>query len=280
LANRLHHSTMSERSIEQILEDVAAGRLDPAEASKLIDAAAPKPADTARPAASQSAGGKPAPPAVPDIDRVMVRATSRRVRIVGDPSVATVSIDGAHQVRREGSTLVVTGEAEPIPTDDAFTLLSGGRWREVAGRVQHGFGPGLELRVRVRPDLPVGVEVIAGSLQVEGAKALDHVRVTAGSLRVRGAENPFDLLVQAGSAQVEALLTHGHTRVRCESGSLQLSLLPGSDARVRADVQLGRFVTDPERTGRDRDRDVVVGTGAAEIAAEVVMGSVTVKVPK
>ncbi len=270
---------MTEPSIQQILEDVAAGRIDPEEASRLIDAAAPRPSDPATSTAGPTAAGKPAPPAVPDIERVMVRATSRRVRLVGDPSVATVAIDGAHQVRRDGSTLVVTGEAEPIPTDDAFTLLSGGRWREVAGRVQQGFGPGLELRVRVRPDLPVGVEVIAGSLQVEGARALDHVRVTAGSLRVRGAEGPFDLLVQAGSAQVEARLTRGHSRMRCESGSLQLSLLPGSDVRIRADVQLGRFVTEPERHGRDRGRDVVVGTGAAEVDAEVIMGSVTVKVP-
>jgi hypothetical protein len=61
---------------------------------------------------------------------------------------------------------------------------------------------------------------------------------------------------------------------------LQLSLLPGSDVRVRADVQLGRFAIDPERQGRDRNRDLVVGTGAGEIDAEVVMGSVTVKVPK
>ena len=113
---------------------------------------------------------------MPDIERILVRATSRRVRIVGDPSVATVAIEGQHQVRRDGSTLVVTGEVEPIPTDDAFTLLSGGRWREVAGRVQHGFGAGLELRVQVRPDLPVGVEVIAGSVQVEGARALDRLR--------------------------------------------------------------------------------------------------------
>ena len=131
--------------------------------------------------------------------------------------------------------------------------------------------------MRVRPDLAVGVEVIAGSLQVEGAKALDHVRVTAGSLRVRDAESPFDLLVQAGSAQVEARLDRGRSRLRCESGSLQLTLLPGSDARVRSDVQLGRFVTEPERHGRDRNRDFVVGTGAAEIDVEVVMGSATVK---
>ena len=273
---------MSERSTRQILEDVAAGRLDPAEAAGLLDAAAgdvagpPSPADSA--AADDAAPERPAPPpAVPDIERVLVRATSRRVRVVGDPSVATYAVDGPHHVRREGSTLVIAGEVEPIPTDDAFTLLSGGRWREVADRVQHGLGQALEMRVRVRPDLAVGVEVIAGSLQVEDARALDHVRVTAGSLRVRGAESPFDLLVQAGSAQVQARLDRGRSRLRCESGSLQLTLLPGSDARVRSDVQLGRFATEPERHGRDRSRDFVIGTGAAEIDIEVVMGSATVK---
>ena len=274
---------MSEPSTRQILEDVAAGRLDPAEAARLLEAVAEDTADEPAGAASAAAAaGDPSgraatPPAVPDIERVLVRATSRRVRVVGDPSVATYAVDGPHHVRREGSTLIVAGEVDPIPTDDAFTLLSGGRWREVADRVQHGLGQALEMRVRVRPDLAVGVEVIAGSLQVEGAKALDHVRVTAGSLRVRGAESPFDLLVQAGSAQVEALLDRGRSRLRCESGSLQLTLLPGSDVRVRSDVQLGRFVTEPERHGRGRNRDLVVGTGAGEVDVEVVMGSATVK---
>jgi len=273
---------MTEPSTRQILEDVAAGRLDPTDAARLLaDVAGEVPAAGDTEAPADAAGGRAAPPpAVPDIQRVLVRATSRRVRIVGDPSVATYAVDGPHHVRREGATLVVAGEVEPIPTDDAFTLLSGGRWREVADRVQHGFGQALELRVRVRPDLAIGVEVIAGSLQVDGAKGLDHVRVTAGSLRVRGAEEPFDLLVQAGSAQVETLQTHGRSRLRCESGSMQLTLLPGSDVRVRSDVQLGRFVSEPERRGRDRNRDLVVGTGAAEMDVEVVMGSVTVKVPR
>lgn len=280
---------MTEQSTRQILEDVAAGRLDPTQAARLLadvtgDASATTVGDAAPgtgASASAAAAGAPAsPPAVPDIERVLVRATSRRVRIVGDPSVAIYAVEGPHHVRREGSTLVVAGEVEPIPTDDAFTLLSGGRWREVAGRLQHGLGQGLELLVRVRPDLAVGVEVIAGSVQVEDAKGLDHGRVTAGSLRVRGVEQPFDLLVQAGSAQVETRQTHGRSRLRCESGSLQLTLLPGSDVRVRSDVQLGRFVTEPERHGRDRNRDLVVGTGAAEIDVEVVMGSVTVKAPR
>jgi hypothetical protein len=55
-----------------------------------------------------------------------------------------------------------------------------------------------------------------------------------------------------------------------------LRLLDGSDARVRHDVQLGKFSTQPEQR---TDRDVVVGTGAAEIDVEVVMGAVTVVTP-
>lgn len=279
---------MAERTAREILEEVAAGRLDPADAAKLLDEASD--ASPEAPAhASTEAGtaelieGTPIPaqpPMVAEITRVLVRATSRRVRILADPSVATVAIDGPHTVRREGSTLVVAGETEIVPTDDAFTLLAGGRWREVADRFQHGFGQDLELKVRVRPDLAVGVEVIAGSLQVTDARALDHVRVTAGSLRITGAESPLDLLVQAGSAQIETRQVHGRSRLRCESGSMQLTLVEGSDVRVRSDVQLGRFVTEPERRGRDRNRDLVLGTGAAEIDVEVVMGSVTVKVPE
>lgn len=273
----------------EILEQVAAGSLDPAEAARLLDeihddtaaaawGSAPSGADAAE--AGTETPVRPAqPPMVPDIMRVLVRATSRRVRIIGDPSVATVAVDGQHTVRRDGSTLVVTGETEIVPTDDAFMLIAGGRWREVADKFQHGLGRDLELRVRVRPDLAAGVEVIAGSLQVDGVRALDHVRVTAGSARVRGSESPIDLLVQAGSAQIETRQVHGRSRIRCESGSLQITLLEGSDARVRSDVQLGRFVTEPDRRGRDRNRDVVVGTGAAEIDVEVVMGSVTLKLP-
>ncbi len=119
--------------------------------------------------------------------------------------------------------------------------------------------------------------MIAGSLEVDGARALDHVRVTAGSLRVRGAQEPVDVLVQAGSAQVNMVQTHGQSRLRCESGSLQLTLEEGSDAKVHSDVQLGRLTVEPEP--KDRNRDVVVGLGAAEIDVEVVMGAVNLKTP-
>lgn len=264
---------MENLTAREILERVAAGRLDPAEAARLLDQQTEP--ESTEPAASPAAGNAVA---MPEITRVQVRGTSRRVRIVSDPTVATVSIDGQHTVRRDGSTLHIAGETEVVPTDGAFTLLAGGRWREVAGRLQ-SVGSGLEMNVRVRPDLAVGVEVIAGSVQVDNVPGLDHVRVTAGSLRVRGSEHPIDLLVQAGSAQVETRQTRGRSRLRCESGAIQLTLLDGSDVRVRSDVQLGRFVTEPERHGRDRHRDIVLGTGTAEMDVEIVMGNVTVRLP-
>ncbi|PSK96089.1 hypothetical protein CLV30_12730 [Haloactinopolyspora alba] len=275
---------MSTLSSREILERVASGDLDPSEAARLLDEAEAAPAaEPGGPEADDATPGSSGPSGravdTPRITRVLVRGTSRRVRVVGDPTVATVDVGGEHTVRREGSTLHVTGESEMVPTDGAFTLLAGGRWRDVADRFQN-IGQGLELRVRVNPAMTVGAEAIAGSLQVDNVPALDHVRVTAGSLRVRGLRSPVDVLVQAGSAQVETLQLGGHSRMRCESGSLQLTLQEGSDVRVRADVQLGRLSTEPERRRAHRDRDIVLGTGAAEIDAEVVMGNVTVRLPE
>ena len=81
---------MTDQNIQQILEDVAAGRLDPAEASRLIDAAGPKAADGSASTAGPAFTGKPAPPAVPDIERILVRATSRR-----GPCISSAGPSGA-----------------------------------------------------------------------------------------------------------------------------------------------------------------------------------------
>jgi hypothetical protein len=262
------------RTRREILEDVAAGRIDPAAAAALLDQA--DEAEAKSDQASGASAGEPSAPSLPAIDSIEVRATSRRVRLIGDPRVREFAVEGPHQVRREGSTLHITGDTQPVPTDDTFILLTGGRFREMADRFQRGLGQNIELTVRVRPDIAVGAEVIAGSLHTEGVRRLHHVRATAASLRVQDAEEPMDVLVQAGSAQVTTRQTRGRSRIRCESGSLTLRLLDGSDARVRHDVQLGKFSTQPEQR---TDRDVVVGTGAAEIDVEVVMGAVTVVTP-
>lgn len=270
---------MDERTRRQILEDVAAGRLDPADAARLLDDAEEQ-ADTAQAPGDGGGGGatgEPPPPSVPAVDRVEVRASSRRVRLVGDPTVSTFAVDGPHHVRRDGSSIVISSETEQLPGDETFMLLSGGRFREVTERLHRGLAQSMAMEVRVRPDLAAGVEVIAGALHAERLPGLDHVRVSGGSLRVRDVVEPIDLLVQAGSAQLETRQTHGRSRLRCESGSLHVNLRSGTDARIREDVQLGRLILRPDRprTGREP----VVGTGSAEIDVEVVMGTVTIEVP-
>lgn len=289
-------------SQQEILKRVAAGTLSPEDAAPLLEQVAAPTVTTAGDAQPPSSGpdatsgmnggaddrlaqealiGKALSPDAPmpvETSRVLVRATSRRVRVVGDPTVATVAVDGEHTARREDGTLIISGDTAIGAPDDAFVLIAGGRWGEVADRAARGIFRDLELKVRVRPDLPVGVEVIAGSVHVEGAMAMDHIRVTAGSLRAEDLQSPVDVLVQAGSAQVSGRFKGGKSRVRCESGSLTLTMTEGSDVRVHSDVQLGRVVAVPER--RNRNRDIVVGAGAGELDLEVVMGQVTVNLPE
>ncbi|HEY8457117.1 MAG TPA: hypothetical protein VIL34_16120 [Actinopolymorphaceae bacterium] len=264
--------------MRKILADVAAGRISPEEAATMIDALRAEEATKSERVQASEAG--PATDQERDEERVpvsaattrlQVRAVGRRVRIVGEPFVSTVAVDGPHVVRQEGDTLVVTSEGEFGASIDGFTLMRSRSLRDVQERV---FDFGRELSVRVNPDLMVEVEVTAGSVNAERLPKLEQVRVTAGSARVRDAEGPLDLLVQAGSAQVEGKITKGRSRLRAESGSLQLRLLPGSSVRIRPDVQLGRVQWDPP--GRDREEHVV-GLGDATLDLEVVMGTATVK---
>ncbi|MGH9130581.1 MAG: hypothetical protein ACRDWV_02670, partial [Acidimicrobiales bacterium] len=68
----------------EVLEEVAAGRMSPEEATARL------------------AGGGGAA-----LRRVRVKAATRTVRVIGDPGVSEVAVSGLHQVRREGDTLVV-----------------------------------------------------------------------------------------------------------------------------------------------------------------------------
>ncbi|MGW0228710.1 hypothetical protein ACWDWO_10395 [Actinopolymorpha singaporensis] len=274
--------------VRRILADVAAGRLGPEEAAarldevrRTADAGSAPSGSGATSAGAKASGGPgagtseqrtlPTTSAAEPTSRVRVRAVGRRVRIIGEPFVSTVAVDGPHVVRQEGDTLVVTSEGEFGASLDGFTLMRTRSLRDVQERV---FDLGRELSVRVNPSLAVEVEVTAGSVNAERIPSLEQVRVTGGSARVRDVEGPIDVLVQAGSAQVEGRIHRGKSRLRAESGSLQLRLLPGSSVRVRPDVQLGRVQWEPP--GADRDEHVI-GSGDGQLDLEVVMGMATVK---
>src|SRR5690625_1284574 len=117
---------------QEILKRVAAGTLTPEDAAPLLEQIATPTApegdqqppmgddDTTSEhdgATDQLADGalfgralSPDAPMPVETSRVLVRATSRRVRVVGDPTVATVAVDGEHTARREDGTLIISGE--------------------------------------------------------------------------------------------------------------------------------------------------------------------------
>lgn len=312
--------------MKAILEDLAAGRIDPAEASRRIDAlptvaeepvepreATAPSADTARTAdTAQTADGargdtdawaqatdrpqhatytsdpfphaeRPAagpsgeraadrPTNTSGVERIAVRAVGRRVRIVGESAVATVSADGPHVLRRNGSVLEISSDGEMGSSLDGFSIFRAPRNLEDI----RSLGLGKELFLRVNPAIVVDAEVTAGSLHTEQVAHLGKIRVTAGGARLFDVAQAEDVLVQAGQATIRGTITAGRSRVRAESGSLSIQLGDSSNVTIKADSQLGHVSWTGGHSGAGDE--VVMGTGAARLDVEVVMGHAQVKV--
>lgn len=272
--------------IRSLLTEVAEGRLDPAEAARLLDQPAqpgtePGPEPGPGPEASTTPAEPPAPQPERDdlVRRVVVRATARSVRIVGDVTVAGATVEGPHAVHREGGDLVVgPPEAATQPGSYSYEQRSTlSRWLSESSTW------GTPLTVRVNPTLPVEAEVTAGALRMSGLAAPLGVKVTAGSLVVADCVAAVQGVVRAGSARLDVRPV-GTSALRVETGSLDLRLQPGSDVRVRARVQLGEVSvrgTDGEwrKIAPDAAEDVVVGTGRDEVDIDLVMGSAKVRLP-
>jgi hypothetical protein len=301
---------MSTPDMKAILEELAAGRIDAAEAARRIDAlkasqstsetSPPEPtneqlagseadgdawaAATDRPQAS-SGSATPEPetsaeePAqakavnVGGVERISVRAVGRRVRIIGETSVATLSADGPHVLRRNGSVLEVSSDGELGASLDGFSILRS------APRSLDDFrslGLGKELFLRVNPNLIVDVEVTAGSLNTEGVSHLGKVRVTAGAAKLLDVAEINDALVQAGQATIKGAIKTGRNRVRAESGTLSISLADDSNVTVTGEAQLGKISWAGGHSGAGDE--VVMGSGSARLDIEVVMGHAQVRV--
>ncbi len=289
----------TEPDLTEILEELAAGRIDASEAARRIDAlkaAAAQAEQTAEPSDAEvadevaadppqhSAGVFSQPPFVEQdvpptqrrasgakgVDRISVRAVARRVRIVADGSVATASVDGPHVLRRSGSVLEVTSDGDQGPSLDGFILRPPRSFDDL-----RALGLGKELLVRVNPTIAVDAEVTAGMLTTEGVPFLGKVRVTAGGATLDRVAEANDVLVQAGSASIRGDLASGRSQIRCESGSLDIELGERSNVAVRTDVQLGKV----SWAGADNDNvdEVVLGNGAARLDVGVVMGWATIK---
>lgn len=228
--------------------------------------------------ADEPTGGPDATAADQLVRRVVVRITARSVRVVGDVTVGTATVEGPHSVRREGADLVVGAPESAEPGSYAYEQRS--QWsRLLAGSSAWG----TPLTVRVNPLLPVDVEVTAGSLRVSGLHAPLGVRLTAGSLVAADCSGPVQGVVRAGSARLDTR-PEGTSALRVETGSVDLRLLPGSDVRVTSRVQLGEVVVRAadgtvRKLSPEGSDEAVVGAGTNAVDLDVVMGSVKVTLP-
>lgn len=301
---------MTNPDITPILEELAAGRIDAAEAARRIDALKASQSaseTTSEPTNEQLAGSaadSDAWAAVTDqpqqanygskasdseskadepvqakpvntggVERISVRAIGRRVRIIGETSVATLSADGPHVLRRNGSVLEVSSDGELGASLDGFSILKG------ATRSLDDFrslGLGKELFLRVNPNVIVDVEVTAGSLNTEQVPHLGKVRVTAGAAKLLDIAEINDALIQAGQATIKGTIKSGRNRIRAESGSLSITLEDDSDVTITGEAQLGKISWTGGHNGAGDE--VVMGNGSAKLEIEVVMAHALVRV--
>jgi hypothetical protein len=301
---------MTTSDMKAILEELAAGRIDAAEAARRIDilkasestsetppseptneelagatadsdawaAATDQPqtgygSTTPQPESSSEEPARAKQVNVGGVERISVRAVGRRVRILGETSVATLSADGPHVLRRNGSVLEVTSDGELGASLDGFSILRS------APRSLDDFrslGLGKELFLRVNPNVIVDVEVTAGSLNTEQVPHLGKVRVTAGAAKLLDVAEINDALIQAGQATIKGTIKTGRNRVRAESGTLSITLADDSNVTVTGEAQLGRISWAGGHSGAGDE--VVMGSGSARLDIEVVMGHAQVRV--
>lgn len=266
--------TMSNADLGPILDDLAAGRIDAQEAGKRIEAAKKAAADDSHsapkgeqePTDTAAKGG----PKVGGLSRVSVTAVGRRVRIEGDPTVSTLTIDGPHVLRRVGTVMEVNSAGEIGPNFQGFSLIRPPRSLDDLRDISLG----KELVVKVNPKLIVDAEVTTGGLRTVRVPRLGRIRVTAGGSNLEDVQEVEDLLSQAGGITVEGPISVGRSRLKVESGTLNVHLTSGANVTVRGEAKLGR-ISWPD--GSDKVDEYIVGNGSARLDINVVMGMATIK---
>lgn len=275
MEKRVHNNGMSNVDLGPILDDLAAGRIDADEANRRIEEMKTQAAGDKPPRATeepkQPRSAKSSDPRPGGLTKVAITSVGRRVRVEGDPDVATLVVEGRHVLRRNGTVMEVSSTGEFGPSFQGFSLIRPPRslddFRDI--------GLGKELLVRVNPNLLVDVEVTTGGLKTTGVPRLGRVRVTAGGCTIEGVDEVGDLLTQAGGVSVEGPISTGRSRLKVESGSLNVTLTEGANVTIRGEARLGR-ITWPD--GNENVDEVVIGNGSARLDVSVVMGMATIKV--
>lgn len=176
-------------------------------------------------------------------------------------------------MRRIGTVMEVLSDGDIGPQIDGFSLLRPPRsWEEV-----RSMSLGKELVVRVNPALLVDVEVTGGALLLTRVPYLGRIRITAGGATCTDVAMIEDALIQAGSATIRGTIDTGRSRVRVESGHVDVTLAPTSNVTISTQTQLGKIHW-VGLEGPDVDQ-FVMGNGTATLNVDVVMGYATIRAP-
>lgn len=274
---------MAKLNFEPILSDLAEGKITAEEASRRIeelkkiaamaaDAQREYSGSTGEAYSTDDDEGTPQGSRPGGLERVKISSVGRRVRIIGDSSIATLSVEGQHVLRRTGTVMEITANGEIGPRFDGFSII------RPPHKMEHfsDIALGKELVVRINPKLIVDVELTTGGLKTEKVPRFGRVRVTAAGSHLEDVVEVQDLLAQAGGVTVEGPISSGRSRLRVESGSLNVTLTTGANVAIRGDAKLGR-ITWPGDTSSEVD-EYVVGNGGARLEVSVLMGMASIKV--
>ena len=252
----------------EILNQVAAGKITAEEGVARLESL-----ESAE-AQDRPAGQPVSAPPVAGTRRVRVASVFGSAEIIGDPGVTYADVEGPHRARQDGDTLVI--EQGPIGGDDHFTF-SRSDGRSVVDSVDFGRR---KIKVRMNPDLALGVQVNAGSLRIEGVHGHITGEVLGGSCRISGFESPLDFAIQAGNLSASGRLDSGASKLRCEMGNVTMNLEKGSSVKVTARTTMGKVAVEsganePVLLGQS-GKEVTVGSGASSLDIECTMGNVRV----
>jgi hypothetical protein len=258
-----------------ILIDVAEGRLSPEEAAERLDALRDEPREESPPRAKRAS-------------RIRVVSMIGMVNVVGDASVAEANADAAHRTRYENTTLIIES-VDPDVGGGWIPPRVGWSSRSTPPRSSAAFGWGgwgwggmgrrTPFTVRMNPDLPLEVDLTAGSLSVTGVRSHLRLDVGAGTMRLDGVTGPLTLAVTSGGVAVRGRITQGESRIRCELGKVAVQLDQGSSVRLTGRAHLGRVVLpgkEPAFGAGLIEDTVVVGDGDATLEIETSAGGITV----
>lgn len=280
--------------LDAILRRVAAGELTPEEALPLVDAAraASAPDWGTPPSAPPGSPGSPETPPAPDQPApqaegtrpraVRISVSYRSVDVIGDPSVDTVLASGSHTVRREGDVLVVESLQLPgfVEFETGGGQESGGSWAFVGLTRSSAWARSMKgghVTIRVNPSLPLEIDSAASAVRVSGCEGGARIRVVAASLKVDRLRGQLELEALTSSVKGTAAIT-GTSRISCESSSVKLSLLPGSNFRATTGPnRLGKVVLPGEPvSGPSGQAESIVGAGEGTLLVDGVMSSIMI----